>query len=283
VVVFALVAFGAAGCSSKVPFSIDNPTSAAVQVTVDEKALTLAPHSGVDLKLAPGRHTLASALTGVVPFMVYAGYRGGVINPTLSTYVLYNEVYAVDEKAAKRFAPRQQTIELEGVEFTGTIQKREGLFLDRDWRYGPREALPETIVVSQGRDGNIHGKLFALDDFVAYYEADTGEEGRFETERRPAPPAKFVATPARVSSPSGPAEWDAILAPLRALAQRRLEVATAEEQAALQKEYVKVMMSVTQAAGATYSSLKVNEVKRRQQEFSELMMLFAPSAMVLPQ
>lgn len=271
-----------AGCSSsKVPFTVDNPTRATLQVTIDEKVLSLAPRSGVDLKLAPGRHTLTSALTGVVPFMVYAGYRGGVINPTLSTYVLFNQVFALDEKEAKRFQPHQQTIELEGVEFTGTIAKREGLFLERDWRYGPREALPETIVVPQGSQGNIHGKLFALEDFVAYDEAETGEEGRFEAERRPSPPVKFVAEPARVPPPTGPAEWDAILAPLRVLAQRRLEVATAEAQAALQKEYVKVMMSVPLAAGATYGPLKVDEVKRRQQDLSDLMALFAPSALVL--
>jgi hypothetical protein len=272
----------ASSCGTKdVPFWIDNPTASPARVRVDQRELTLAPLSGTMLKLSRGRHTLTSEATGQVAFMVYAG-KGVLLNPTLSTYVVYNEVYAVNDRAAERFHPWEQTIELDGVEFTGPISKREGLFIDQDWRYGVTEALPEVVTVGPGSDGNIHGKLFRLEDFVRFFERAMDDEGRYEAERRPRPRSPFVATPLTIPPSAGGEAWNEALAPLRALTERRLRAATVAEQEATSKAYFDAVMALTRYRAGTEAKLPVDEVKRRQADVQALMEPFSHTVLVLP-
>ncbi|WP_147444653.1 hypothetical protein [Corallococcus sp. CA053C] len=90
----------ASGCSSdSVSFSIDNPTDAVIAVNIDGTTHEIKPHAAKDLSLRSGLHSMESATTGALKFVVYAKGRGGLINPTFSPYVTINEVYATTADA----------------------------------------------------------------------------------------------------------------------------------------------------------------------------------------
>ena len=168
------LAFTLSACnkiSSGVPFLIDNPTKAAIKLSVDGKAMEIAAMTGQELRLKPGVHTLQSPLTGLIEFIVYdiQSGKGALINPSLETYVLVQEIYAVDDDAAKHFGPIQSKITLDGIEFSGYVHTRNGLFINRTWHYDVHEDFPEQITVYGDQKGNIPDKLFNKTDFIKYY------------------------------------------------------------------------------------------------------------------
>jgi hypothetical protein len=267
---------------SGVAFTVDNPTGQTLQVSLDGKAITLAPHSGQDISLAPGAHTLEAPATGKVPFLVYVRGRGGLINPTLSPYITVNEIYATDAKGAERFRPFHKAISLDGVTFSGPFSVDDSLFIEKTWRFGVHEKLPDTILVGPDSKGNIQGKVYDLEAFVAYDEAATSQPGRFARERKPEPPKAFTLPIPAIPVPSGPPEWDAQTAPLRAAAHRYLNAATAAEQQALQKEFQQGMIAIATYNAKTAYKLGGEENKRRDAEFRALIDAFSHSAVALP-
>jgi hypothetical protein len=267
---------------SGVAFTVDNPTGQALQVSLDGKAITLPPHSGHEVTLAPGAHTLEAPATGRVPFLVYVRGRGGLINPTLSPYITINEIYATDAKAASRFQPFHKAITIDSVDFSGPFSVDDSLFIEKTWQYGVHEKLPDTILVGPDSKGNIQGKVYDLEAFVAYVEATAKQPGRFAAERKPEPPKPFVLPIPAVPPPSGPAEWDAQTAALRSVDQRYLKAATAAEQQALQKEYSQALLAVASYNAKTAHGLGGEENKRRDAEFRALMDVFSHSAVALP-
>ena len=88
------------------------------------------------------------ATLGDVRFIVYIDGRGGLINPTLSEYVIAREVYVTDESKLKNFGVGNHGIELGGVNFEGPFEKSHALFIDKTWTYGVREPFPKEKVVA---------------------------------------------------------------------------------------------------------------------------------------
>ncbi len=138
------------------------------------------------VSLAPGRHTLSSATTGPVKFIVYTNGKGGLINPTLTQYVVVNEIYTVNEAARSGFAPLKSEIEVDGVKVRGPFTTSRQLFIDQTWRFGVHEPFPATIQATSNAKGNIQGKIFTADEFVRYY----GGPEFAEHERIKTPPEK---------------------------------------------------------------------------------------------
>ena len=123
-------------------------------------------------------------------FIVYVDGRGGLINPTLSEYVIAREVYVTDESKLKNFGVGNNGIELGGVNFEGPFEKRHDLFIDKtDLRRA--RTLPKEKVVAHvdSSGGQIVAKVFTAPDFIAYVEEGMGEPGAFKRQQ----PAGYVA------------------------------------------------------------------------------------------
>ncbi len=181
----ASVAMVLTACAGSVPFRIDNPTDAPVTVTIDGSQHTIPARSDEAVTLKPGKHSLEAPATGKLDFIVYAGRKGGLINPTLGDYVVANEIYATDARTAKGFAKLQNKIVIGNERFTGPFRLHDGLFIDEDWRYGVHDEFAEVETVGSS-GGNIFGKVFAAPDFVPFYRRRYGVPELVE----PAPPAK---------------------------------------------------------------------------------------------
>lgn len=224
-----------AGCSGRSPdFSIDNPTDAPISLMIDDTHYDVPAHQATDLSLSPGEHRMESNWTGKIKFIVYAGGEGGLINPTLSDYVIADRVYLTDPSKQSNFGAVNETIRLQGVAFQGPFVLQNGLFIEKKWRFGVRQPLPHDLTgYDPGTGGNIFSKIFTAADFVPYYEETYGKPGYFQqhhpvadtTPRHPAgPPALPV-----FDSP----EMQQAAAPLRDLLTQYLHAADASEQARL--------------------------------------------------
>jgi len=129
-----VAALALAACSpSKIEFQIDNPTDAPLALSIDGQDVPVAAHGSRPISLAIGEHRLHTDALGDVRFIVYVDGRGGLINPTLSEYVIAREVYVTDESKLKNFGVGNNGIELGGVSFEGPFEKRHDLFIDKTW------------------------------------------------------------------------------------------------------------------------------------------------------
>lgn len=280
-----LATLALAACSSKVDFEIDNPTEAPLAISIDGKDLPVAANASRPVSLAPGEHHLHTERLGDVRFMVYAGSRGGLINPTLSEYVTAREIYVTSEDKLKNFGASGLGIEIGGVQFKGPFDKFHGLFIDKTWNFGVREPFPQEQVVAHvdATGGRISTKIFTAPAFIAYVEEGMGEPGAFKREQ----PAGYVA-PAQVLEPApatlphlDPA-FEAHAGPMRDIYTRWLKASTAAEQKALRKEDVQASIAFTQATmtlGAklpTAANEAYNDFVTRRSE------LMGRSALVLP-
>ncbi len=149
-------------------------------------------------------------------FIVYVDGRGGLINPTLSEYVIAREVYVTDEQA-EEFRRRQQR------DRTGRGQLRRSLRdaprpvhrQDLDLRRA--RAVPEGKVVAHvdSSGDQIVAKVFLTPDFITYVEEGMGEPGAFKRQQ----PAGYVAPAFSLGRPRpAPAldpAFEAHAAPLR--------------------------------------------------------------------
>jgi hypothetical protein len=182
------------GCNNKpsldssINFLLDNPTDVVLSVSIDGTTHQLKPHSGKEITINAGKHSMISPATGKINFMVYANSRGGIINPSFSPYVLNAEVYAIDNNASQGFAPGLREIEIDGVIFEGPFHLHDDLFIEDSWSYGVYEELPDEITVYGDDKGNIKNKIFAKTDFIRYFEESTGSQGEFDKLAQKGPP-----------------------------------------------------------------------------------------------
>jgi hypothetical protein len=232
-------------CSKEnVEFSIDNPTAAPLRIDIDGTLHDVPAHGARELSLRAGRHSMESATTGKLQFIVYAGTRGGLINPTFSPYIVVNEVYATNSTTARGFRPVEQTLQLDGVDYKGPYLLSDELFIDKTWRFGVHEDFPNEIRVGRDSNGNIQGKVFTREDFIRYVSAAQGKPRLHDTARKETPPGQrhFPQDPPLPTFAD--AELEAKAAPLKDLYRRYLQAATADEQAALQKAYAPALQGL---------------------------------------
>jgi hypothetical protein len=272
--------------SGEIPFLIDNPTSTVLKVNIDGKAIAIAPTSGHALTLKPGLHRLQSPLTQTIEFIVYDSKdrKGALINPTLSTYVLMQEVYAVDDKAAQHFGPIQSKIILDGVTFEGLLRTREGLFIDRDWHYDVHEDFPKEITVYGDQAGNIPDKLFNKTDFVTYFEANYGKPGTYARQRM----AESTSTPDMhfeidSSLPSFQNQkMEAAAKGLKSLYTRYLESTDAATLEKIRDDYFNTQMRFTQRYADMGADLKTEDREAYNALVLKVTELLSMDARVLP-
>lgn len=272
------------GTSSKVDFSIDNPTDAAISVAVDGQHYQIRAHDEQRVALEPGAHVLSSAALGEVNFIVYAKGRGGLINPTLSEYVLSREIYVTSEEKLKNFGVGNSLMELDGVEFRGPHNKVQTLFIDKTWSLGVHQPFPEqkTVVHVDRTGGKIVSKIFTAGDFIDYVEQSRQTPGAYLRQN----PNGYRTPPASLDTalPSLPAltpAFEAHAAPLRAVHARYLQATDLQTQLALQKEAFQVMMDFKPVGAEVEKSPPAAHEQRNQFVYAFNQTLGA-SAIVVP-
>lgn len=266
--IVALMAAGTAltlsGCMyTKVDFSIDNPTDTTLNLRIDQTTYDIKPHSAQDISLPAGRHSMESAGTGKLEFIVYVESRGGLINPTLTLYVTANQVYAVSDAAATGFSPIKKTISIDGVPFQGPFALSDQLFIDKTWTYGVHENFPESITSYDRRSqGNIKSKLFTKEAFIAYFETNAGQPGYYARNKSTTPSTKPAPVPQPVALPvfTDPVV-EAAAVKIKALYTDYLRAETADEQARLRQMSHKLIIEFVHvhATAAHKASAQENE------------------------
>lgn len=277
-----------AACTDRIPtrvdFHIDNPTSTPLRISIDGTPYEIAPGTQQAVTLSTGVHRLQAPLTGDIEFMVYGqrGTQGVLMNPTFSPYVLMREIYVVDDAAAKGFGAFNRTLSLDGVEYTGNFELREGLFMSRTWRFDLDEEFPDELVVYDARKGSIPDKLFRKLDFVRYFEANYDEEGRYDAEHTP--PVEPVAEypdmhTLHVFSHAG---VEAAAQPLRQLCNELLATTDPAEAARLQARYFDLQMAFTSATATLASELDQRDRPAYNAFVMSVSSLMSMEARVLP-
>ncbi len=240
-----------AGCQSpSQEFLIDNPTDAALTLSIDGTDYQVPAHNAVPVTLPPGEHTLRSARLGEVRVIVYADRKAGLINPTLSDYVLANEIYVTGEDKLKNFGAINARIDLDGVTFEGPFSKTHDLFIDKTWTFGVREPFPEVQTVAHVSDngGRISTKIFTPTDFIAYVEQGMGEPGAYQRENpKGFQQATHTLETAPQQLPALAPAFEQHAGPLRSLYARHLQATSADTQKALDKEAFNAQMAFTSA------------------------------------
>jgi len=260
-----------AGCStSSVDFSIDNPTDASLKLQIDGTTYEVPAHQAKDLSLRAGEHSMEAPATGKIKFIVYADRKGGLINPSLSDYVIVSESYVTDASKLKNFAPAGGgPFELDGVKFDGPFELANGLFIDNNWRFGVRESFPDSLTgYDAGGGGNIFRKIFTAPDFMAYYEKQSGQTGYFEKNRLHGPvvPKSLTATaPLPIFADTKTQEASL---KLRQIYQDYLHASDPADQKRLQSEYSKSILDFTMATASLAGSRPIEE-NVKQNEFVE--------------
>jgi hypothetical protein len=164
-----LIAALLAGCSAAPKlFEIDNPTGAAVTVSIDGAEHSVPAGGSVALELASGAHTMHSADLGDINFLVSSRDQGGLINPTRSDYVIASSTAPTHEPVVSRFDDEHPGATLDGKLYEGPYRVSNEVIIERSWRSGVHDALPG------GRTGAdealADAKIFAARDFVSYYD-----------------------------------------------------------------------------------------------------------------
>jgi hypothetical protein len=260
----------AAGCSGgSVDFSVDNPTDAPLKLQIDGKAYEIPAHQATDVSLGAGEHSLDAPATGKIKFIVYAGRKGGLLNPSLSDYVIVSEAYVTDASKLSNFRPAGGgPFQLDGVNFNGPFRHVDDLFIEQAWRFGVREPFPDSVQgYNAGNGGNIFSKIFTAADFIAYFEKQNHQPGYFEQNRRHAAAVpRKPAVPAPLVEFTDPKLQNASLK-LRDLYQHYLHAADPAEQKRLQDEYNKQIMDFI-TLSADHASSRSNEENERQNVFN---------------
>ncbi|KLJ01679.1 hypothetical protein [Luteimonas sp. FCS-9] len=275
-----------AACGPSSPaFEIDNPTDAPVQVTIDGKTLEVAAGASTALELDAGPHTLATARTGEVRISVCGAERGTLINPTLSDYVLAREIYVADASKLRNFGAVTATVQLGDATYEGPFEQVTGLFIDRTWDFGVREAFPgqQTVARIPENGGKISTKLFTPQAFIDYVETADDRQGAF-AQRHPGgdvQPARALET-APAELPPLPPAFEPHSAPLRESYAQRLQVQDAADCEAVRKRSHEALMAIT---GAT-AMLHVDQSPEDNQAYNDVIhrygRLMGAGALVLP-
>lgn len=259
-----------AGCSSRVDFSVDNPTDTPLKLQIDNTAYEIPAHKAQDVSLKPGEHSMDAPATGKIKFIVYTDRKGGLINPTLSDYVIVSEAYVTDASKSKNFAPAGDgPFELDGVTFNGPFSLVNGLFIDNAWRFGVREPFPESLTgYDPGNGGNIFSKIFTAPDFIAYYEQQSDQPGFFERNRLHGNPPPRKLTPLSPLPVFADAQTQNASLKLRELYQKYQHATDPAEQKQLQDQYNPLITDFVTVTAPLAESRPVEE-NVKQNEFVE--------------
>lgn len=261
-----------AGCGDRsASYAIDNPTDKSLSLTIDGKTYEVAPHEDKDLSLDAGEHTMKGDLVGDIRFISYYRGRGGIINPTLSDYVIYRQSFVKENTSSPGYQGKLDQVVLDGVTFEGTMRQSNELFIDKDWTYDVHEALPDSVVEhDNGGNNTVHNKVFRAKDFIAFFEKNADAKGYFEAHRNKdaAPVARKVTILPTTLPPIDNPDIEKLSLPLRENYAKYLKAKDVSEQEALQKE------NFTQSMAFSRGSVEIMQKGALSKEVNEQMNAF---------
>lgn len=181
---FCTMLFGACSNNKQSPklFWLDNPTDAAIMVTIDDQMHEIPATLGMAVELAAGKHRLTYNHESVW-FVVKPNDQDVVLNPTLSNYVFHHEMYQVAEK--RHNESEREKIEktyLYDLQIDSSVVKVpfkmvNSLFIEKYeyyWHFGVTQPYPEQTSINYNGplSSIVRSKLFREKDFFNYIGKD---------------------------------------------------------------------------------------------------------------
>lgn len=176
-----------ASCSSNVDLAIDNPTSTSIIVKVDTLTVEIPANEVVWVEMGKGEHTITLENDSVIKFNFQD--KRYFINPTLSEYLMMEEVYGSQIYATlHNYRLPSKAVTYYGLELDGYYDVIKDVISPITWDYGPREELPGMIEIEDGSSTSSLIKLYdireviellsAMDD--TQYESDSTQENEYQ-------------------------------------------------------------------------------------------------------
>ena len=115
-------------------FYLDNPTSKNIEITLDGKLYKLKSKTYEVLNLKTGEHIAELSDGTKVYFKIFANSRGGIMNPTASSYVFnYFIPYSAPNIFVEWAEPEINTISIDNLSFTGTYKVVNDFIIDKNY------------------------------------------------------------------------------------------------------------------------------------------------------
>ena len=115
-------------------FYLDNPTNKNIEITLDGKLYKLKSKTYEVLNLKTGEHIAELSDGTKVYFKIFANSRGGIINPTTSSYVFnYFIPYSAPNVFIEWSEPEINTISIDNLNFTGTYRVVNDFIIDKNY------------------------------------------------------------------------------------------------------------------------------------------------------
>ena len=166
-----------------VDVAIDNPTEEAIVVTIDSLVVEVPGHEVVWVEMGRGEHKVILENDSTVIF----NFTGDayMLNPSLTSYLKYEEVYGADMAASIANILPSKTVNYLGLELEGNFDVVNELITPVTWDYGPREELPEMVEVDSDENYASLVKLMDPMEFINKMTSAAAEEGIEATEEMP--------------------------------------------------------------------------------------------------
>ena len=115
-------------------FYLDNPTSKNIEITLDGKLYKLKSKTYEVLNLKTGEHIAELSDKRKVYFKIFENSKGGIINPTASSYVLNDFIpYSAPNIFVEWSEPEINTISIYNLSFTGTYRVINDFIIDKNY------------------------------------------------------------------------------------------------------------------------------------------------------
>ena len=115
-------------------FYLDNPTSKNIEITLDGKLYKLKSKTYEVLNLKTGEHIAELSDGTKVYFKIFENSKGGIINPTTSSYVFnYFIPYSAPNIFVEWAEPEINTISIDNLSFTGTYKVVNDFIIDKNY------------------------------------------------------------------------------------------------------------------------------------------------------
>lgn len=183
---------------SRGTYLIDNPTNENITVSVDDAEYVVPANSGLDVEIEYGRHILKYNGQSITIFVKNSADKRVIVNPTLSNYVIYSQLYVTDDASEEEFNSFYESfIKINGdsidlkigddtTRLFAPIKVYNDLFIEateNGWDYAINEELPDaaSIFTDTGKHFQTSKKkIFREKDFWDFFNDGKFKDSSFE-------------------------------------------------------------------------------------------------------
>lgn len=115
-------------------FYLDNPSNEDIEIILDSQTHRLKARTFEILKLKTGEHIAELSDKRKVYFKIFENSKGGIINPTASSYVFNDFIpYSAPNIFVEWSEPEINTISIDNLNFTGTYRVVNDFIIDKNY------------------------------------------------------------------------------------------------------------------------------------------------------